>query len=251
MIASHSRRNRMRPFDAVYVINLPTRRDRRSAMQAQFRKIGVDTRDSRIIFFDAIRPDDAAGFPTIGARGCFLSHLGVLRAARAAGHRRVLILEDDVDFSADFPRRLEALAPALDAQPWDFLYLGWLHTAHPIGDTRPIATLPAENSAFGAHMFALTAATIAALVPYLEAILRRPPGDPEGDPMHVDGAHAWFRRSRPEVRTLLLTKPIGYQRPSRTDIHELKWFDRIPALEPVASSLRWLRGQLKMRLAGG
>jgi glycosyl transferase family 25 len=237
----------MRFFDAVYVINLPWRRDRRSEMEAQFRKIGVDPADPRIIFFEAIRPDDPAGFPTIGTRGCFLSHLEVLRTAQAAGLERILILEDDVNFSRDFTHRWKTLEPLMGALAWDFLYLGWLQMAQPIPDSPAIVCLPSTNSALGTHMYALKAPTIAALIPYLEAILRRPPGDPEGGPMHADGALAWFRKAHPDLQTLALAQPAGYQRRSRNDIHALKWFDRIPPLESAIASLRWLRGQLDLR----
>ncbi len=234
-------------FDAIYVINLPARTDRRKQMVDQFRKVGIDPDSAQVVFFDAIRPDDAGGFPTIGTRGCFLSHLGVLKAAQRAGHQRILVLEDDLNFSKDFGQRFEPLAAQLERKGWDFWYLGALSVTPPPSVDGALVELPPTSAVLGAHMFAVRAQVIAQLVPYLEAILRRQPGDPEGGPMHVDGAYGWYRRAHPEIRTLLATEALGYQRPSRTDIHALKWFDRLPVVAKLAGALRTAR----TRLAGG
>jgi hypothetical protein len=236
-------------FDAIYVINLPSRSDRRDQMKEQFRKIGMDPGLAPVVFFDAVRPDDAGGFPTVGTRGCFLSHLGVLRAARAAGHQRILVLEDDVNFSGNFVERFASLTPAIDALGWDFWYLGALSVTPPVSDagTSALVTLPSQSAVLGAHMFAVTSAVVAELVPYLEAMLARPAGDPAGGPMHVDGAYGWFRRDHPSVRTVVTTQPLGYQRPSRTDIHQLKWFDRLPVIKAVVGLLRLRRARISSR----
>ena len=60
-----------------FVINLPYRTDRRSEMQRELSRIGWNAQ-----FFPAIRPASAGSFSSIGAHGCFLSHLAVLKAAR-------------------------------------------------------------------------------------------------------------------------------------------------------------------------
>jgi glycosyl transferase, family 25 len=56
--------------------------------------------------------------------------------------------------------------------------------------------------------------------------------------MHVDGAYSWFRRQHPEVITLLAMPELGHQRSSRTDIHDLNWYDRSIVLRPLVSVLR-------------
>ena len=216
-------------------------------MSEQLRKVGIDPGAAPVVFFDAIRPDDAGGFPTLGTRGCFLSHLGVLRAARAAGHGRILVLEDDLNFSDDFVARFAPLTQAIDRTGWDFWYLGVLSVTPSPAAHGELTPVPPASSVLGAHMFALKAATIAQLVPYLEAILERPPGHPDGGPMHVDGAYSWYRRAHPEVRTLMATQALGYQRPSRTDIHALKWFDRLPVVDKAAQFLRGARTWLTAR----
>ena len=230
-------------FDAVYVINLPSRTDRRAQMNEQLRKVGLDPGAPPVVFFDAIRPDDAGGFPTLGTRGCFLSHLGVMRAARAAGHQRVLVLEDDLNFSKDFAQRIGSLAQAAEASGWDFWYLSALSVKSAPAMSGDLVELPPDSAVFGAHMFAVRAPVIEQLVPYLEAMLERPPGDPAGGPMHVDGAYSWYRKEHPAARTIMATLALGYQRPSRTDIHDLKWFDRVPVIDKAVALLRGLRAQ--------
>jgi hypothetical protein len=236
----------MNPFDAIYVINLASRLDRRAQMRTQLRRVEIDPDAPPVVFFDAVRPAEPDGFPTIGARGCFLSHLGVLRDARAAGHRRILVLEDDLDFAADFTRRFARTAPAAERRGWDVWYLGALAVepappdAHADDD---LVALPPDSVVLGTHMLAFDAGAIARLVPYLEAMLTRPVGDPAGGPMHVDGAYGWLRRDHPALRTLLATPPLGHQRPSRTDVHALRWFDRLPGVHRAADLLRRARAR--------
>ena len=238
---------RMRRFDAISVINLPSRPDRRAEMTRELAAIGLDAASPPVVFFDALRPDDAGRFPTIGTRGCFLSHLGVLRAARAAGHGCILVLEDDVNFRRDFIARLDALSAEVDRLGADFWYLGALSVTPPPAATGDLVTLPPDTAVLGAHMFAVTARAIRGLVPCLEQMLARPPGDPAGGPMHVDGAYSWYRRAHPEIRTVLATEPLGDQRPSRTDIHALRWFDRLPVVDKLVGRLRVMRSRLAGR----
>ena len=221
--------NRLAAFERIFVINLAHRTDRRQQMQAQLASVGVAHDSPQLQWFPAVRPDEAGGFPTIGARGCYLSHLGVLRAA--AGLRNVLILEDDLDFVSGFA--LPALEPG-----WGMFYGGARHALVPTGPvTRAAPSEPVEC----AHFLALDGAVIAPLIAYLEAILRRPTGHPEGGPMHVDGAYSRFRADHPEVLTLVATPDLGTQRSSRSDIHPLRWFDRLPVVREMAQFARMRR----------
>src|SRR5690606_31802208 len=89
-------------FEAIYVINLAYRADRRLEMSAELARLGLSFDDPKVTLFAAVRPEDAGEFPSVGARGCFMSHLGILHSALALGLRSILILEDDADFTADF-----------------------------------------------------------------------------------------------------------------------------------------------------
>ncbi len=223
------------------VINLPHRDDRRREFADQLHRIGLSFDHPRVRLFAALRPAETSGFPSIGARGCFLSHLGVLREALAEGRDSVLICEDDLDFTPDMMRRLPALTAELQGQSWGLFYGGYAST--PEGEALSpdlVRTDPAQGIGC-THFYAVRGPAIADLVRYLEAILTRPPGDPAGGPMHVDGAISRFRADHPHYATLAAVPPIGVQRSSRTDIHVLRWFDRWPMVRDLVAALRRLR----------
>jgi hypothetical protein len=111
-------------FDQVRIINLPSRADRRQETESEFSANGFPGPASCGLFFPAIAPEDAAGFPNRGVRGCYLSHLSILRQARDAGANRVLILEDDIAFVRDIASLGLQAVLALDEQAWDIAYFG-------------------------------------------------------------------------------------------------------------------------------
>jgi len=79
-----------------------------------------------------------------GRAGCVLSHRAAIVHARSQGWQSVLILEDDVDFAADFSQ----LAAALDERlhdlesQWQACYLGYTRTVEP---SRKVAELPSSH----------------------------------------------------------------------------------------------------------
>lgn len=214
-------------FGQICVINLRSRPDRRREMHAQLERIGLGLDSANVLLFEADKPSDAGGFPSRGARGCFMSHLAVLRAARDQGVESVLILEDDLNFCADFPARFDAVASHLERHGWGMLHGVYACPGAAAPDcgepcVRVDPGLAIETSPF----VAVHGRWIGLLVDYLEAMLARAPGDPRGGPMHVDGAYCWFRREHPQLPTWLASPPLGYQRSSRTDVHALQWWDR-------------------------
>ena len=82
------------------------------------------------------------------------------------------------------------------------------------------------------------------LVDFLETVLRRPPGHPDGGPMHVDGAYCTFRNQNPEVITLVAHPNLGWQRRSRGDITP-RWFDRVPVLRTLIDLARAIPGRAR------
>lgn len=91
-------------------------------MEQHLNLVGLSLDHPDVILFEAVRPSSKGEFPTVGAKGCFLSHLGVLEDAIAADCSSFLILEDDVDFSVDFPDRIEGISKRLNNQEWDIFY---------------------------------------------------------------------------------------------------------------------------------
>jgi glycosyl transferase family 25 len=229
-------------FDGIYIINLAHRTDRWREITEEFTRIGIAPDHHKVHRFDAIRPTDAGDFPTVGTRGCFMSHLGVLQEAMKSGHQRILILEDDLDFSSDFSERWPQTACALKTQPWGLFY-GCYEIPHADQPQiqRPVFVAPAEMPIMLAAFVAIQGEAIAACERYLNDMLQRSPGSPDGGPMHVDGAYTWFRQSRPDVTTLVAAPQLGRQRPSRTDIHSLPWYDELRGLRDVVQWARRLK----------
>ncbi|GAA4222809.1 hypothetical protein GCM10022253_32150 [Sphingomonas endophytica] len=210
-------------FDQVRIINLKHRTDRRAQMIGELRRIGADA-DPRLAFFDACRFDDAGTFTSIGARGVYYSHLTILEDAAAQG-ASVLILEDDVDFTA---AARDTTLPA----DWQIFYGG--HYAAQPDDLQ-------RSDIIGAHCMGFRAEIVPALAAYLRGLLALDDHPP------IDGAYVWYRRAHPEIVTHFAVPPIADQRPSRTDIAELRFFDRWPGLRQAAQLARRLKRRLVRR----
>lgn len=201
-------------FDEIRVINLRDRPDRRARMEKELRRVGLEG-DPRVQFFDAISFSDAGSFSSKGARGVYASQLAILKQAAAKGHS-VLILEDDVDF-------------AVGTENYDLrgdwaIFYGGYHADNP-------RDLYASDIA-GAHMMGFRAEIVPELVSYLEAISF------EGVHPPIDGAYVWFRRAHPDIPTFFVEPPLGSQRPSRSDIADLRFYDVLPILRQCASAAR-------------
>lgn len=237
-------------FERVYVINLPARTDRRREMAAQLQRVGLSFDDPRVVLFPAVRPSDKGDFPSVGARGCFMSHLGVLKHIQnAPGSGRALILEDDCDFVGDVLPRLAQLAAPIRSAQWSIFYGGALNTRDvAMLDTMgPVGAVAPQSGIMGSHFIALNLGVAAEVVDYLERMLQRPPGHPDGGPMHVDGAYSWFRREHPHHLTWIARPDLCLQRSSATDVHVRPWFDQLPLLRHVVAFARKTKNQQRDR----
>ncbi len=222
-------------FDKSYVINLPERLDRRREMKQELKMLGLSESSERVVFFPAIRPTDKGEFPSIGSRGCFLSHLAVLKEAKSQNLNNLLILEDDLSFTHFLIKRQDVIVKELQRLNWDFAYLGHAVKAAPIKEN--IFYEYFEPLMLG-HFLAVNKETISQLVDFLEEVLRRPGGHPEGGPMHVDGAYSTFRKQNPKVVTLIANPSLGFQRSSSSNIVGYKWFETLPVLAPLLGAAR-------------
>lgn len=224
-------------FDRVRIINLPSRTDRRQETESEFAAQGFPSPSAQDLFFPAIAPIDAAGFPNRGVRGCYLSHLAILREARDAGANRVLVLEDDIAFSREIAKLGSQAVAMLADQAWDIAYFG-----HALPNSAEPAHWAAVNQPMLlAHCYAVNGKTLDKLVAFLETILMRPPGHPDGGPMHYDGALNTFIQQNPGIQAVYFSKNLGYQRPSRTDLHRQSIIDRNPILRHFSGLYRNLK----------
>lgn len=232
-------------FDRVVIISLASRKDRRLDVTLELARIGLEPGTGGVEFFDAVRPVEAGDFPSIGARGCFLSHLTLLEASAQAQISSLLILEDDVGFVRDISEKNRMLGPALSSEEWSIFYGGYSGFQEDIGQgvRTSLVNIEPDREIGQTHCIGLRGTAIVEAAKYLRAMLSRPAGAPDGGPMHVDGAYSWYRREHPERRTLAASPAIAYQRPSRSDIFEnLAWYDKSRTLRPVLSNLRrWKR----------
>jgi len=221
-------------FDQVRIINLVDRPDRRRDMERELNRLGGMA--ANISFYEAQRPTDAGPFPSVGARGCFESHLAVLRSARDAGCRSLLLLEDDLDFSRDARDRLGGIVPELFGQPWDMF-----HGAHilPPRNRSGLVPLASDEPVVTASFVGFNGHVLGPLVEFLEAMLRRPAGSPDYGPMHVDGAYTVFRLLNPDRVAFAAMPSLGRQRSSPSDITPGRMvLDRWSGTRPLASLLR-------------
>lgn len=205
------------PYDRIRIVNLPERSDRRRDMDHELAKVGL-LGDPRVAYFHAIRPDDAGAFTSIGAHGVYRSQCTILREAAAAG-QSVLILEDDCAFVSDAGKR------QIDTG-WDIFYGGY---------TAKTSTDLHASDIEGAHMMGFSIEGARTVSDYLENL------DCDGIHPPIDAAYVWFRRAHPDVATAFAVPPLAGQRASRSDIADLRWFDRVPVLRNMANGLRSLR----------
>ena len=226
-------------FERTYVINLPSRADRRREMSRELERMALPLTPKKVELFAAIRPEQAGDWPNVGVLGCFLSHLAVLRQACSDRLANVLVLEDDLATTAQFRMNQHRVIEHLRDQDWDFVYFG--HGEKVDGD--PVTLRPFFGPLLTAHFYGVNGRILEPLIRYLEELMRRPAGHPEGGPMHVDGAYSWFRRQNPDVVTLIAHPSLGGQRSSRSDLTSA-WFDNVPLLRELAG---WAR-QVKVRL---
>jgi glycosyl transferase, family 25 len=222
-------------FDKTFVINLPERQDRRREISQELERIGSSATADRVVIFPAIKPTELADFPSLGARGCFLSHLAILREASDQRLKRVLIVEDDLVFSNLLIQQQEIIVNQLQQPNWDLVYLG--HLVEQSAATK-IKFEPYTQPLQQSHCIGVNEAAIAPLVKFLETVLSRPAGHPNGGPMHVDGAYTTFRQQHPRMVTWIANPSLGFQRPSPSDIAGYRWFDHLPVLTPVVSTMR-------------
>ncbi|SHK60282.1 hypothetical protein SAMN05444321_0011 [Bradyrhizobium lablabi] len=206
-----------------FVINLDSRPDRRREMQNQLDRIGW-----RAEFVKATRPDDKGPFPSVGARGCFLSHLDVLK--RGLGSH-IILMEDDLDFTSNFTERWTAAIKNLPDN-WSIFYpasnVGNGEVNHLVGILQT-------------HMVVFNRSVVGTIIQELDTIISRPGGHPLGGPMHVDGAYSTIRSRNPDIRTYAVSPPLGFQRSSRSDIFDGSFLARVNVLRLVTRVTRGLR----------
>jgi len=230
-------------FDRAYIINLPDRADRRRAVRKAFNSVGIVIPSQKVRFYSAVRPAEKGDFYALGARGSFNSHREVLKLAAADGLRNVLVFEDDVAFRW-FPEDLLAsIVSGLSQKDWDVVYFGYLEPRS-TNLKGPLAAWP--DATLGGHCYAVNGHFFKTMIGYMDECEVRPRDHPLGGPMSRDGVYNHIRQVIPNVRVLLCIPGLAFQRSSRTDISEVRFFDRILWMRPALSFLRGIKTKLRV-----
>jgi glycosyl transferase family 25 len=195
-------------------------------MDEELAKVGL-LNDPRVEYFDAICPSDAGRFTSPGARGCYESHLAILQGACLAGES-VLILEDDVFFSEDVAFREMPVG-------WEIYYGGY--AAANVGDL-------SRSDIEGSHMMGFSKIGAEKVLTYLKNLSCEDIHPP------IDAAYVWYRRAHPEAVCFFAVPPLAGQRPSRSDIAALRWFDRTPLVRDFVNWVRRASHNFKKRKSG-
>ncbi len=230
-------------FGSITVISLANRQDRRDETKKELLRIRQNLHE--INFYLAVKPQERGPFPSPGVRGAFESHLQVLCQAADDEHGAALVLEDDVEFVRDFEEQ-QALIDQLPSD-WDMFYLG--HSSEnpkPVSEPKSrLRECHPDEELIGLHCYAISQK---ALPPILRQLRQFPANeDPERGiiPMPVDGALNAIRRLSPSIKCYLADPPLANQRSSRTDVADLKWFDKLSVLERPVSILRRVKNKLR------
>ena len=135
-------------IDKVIIINLEHRKDRRQQIIKELKRVGIDNFE----FFKAVKPSEemvkmwnpqflnpipqwfalSGGDHTkyrIGALGCMLSHMEIIKKCIEDKYENVLILEDDAEFyNTENYRGIDIIETALDQlskiDNWEIFFLG-------------------------------------------------------------------------------------------------------------------------------
>ena len=231
-------------FERAYVVNLPERVDRRREMIHELNKAGLSPTPNKIEIFPAIRPESAEKFPSISIRGCFLSHLTILKQAKRDGLANVLVMEDDLTIAKKFALNQAAIVEQLSQSDWGFVYFG--HTEEVPKDTpAKLQPFPANEWILTTHFYGLNSTIFDRLIDFLEEVQHRPADHPQGGANHQDWAYSYFRAQNPDVVTLIAAPNLGWQRSSRSDLHGTAWYDNTAVVRDLVGVARigkvWLR----------
>jgi len=205
-------------FDRVYIIHLPERRDRYTALGAELARLGIDIEDRRQVRIPhAPRPADANQFPSRGVYGNFLSHLSILKEAQAEWVQR------------------------LQTTPWDLCFFGHSLKRELAGRERGL--IPHTAGFIWAHCYAVNGPALGELIAYLELTAERPIGHPLGGRMYIDGAFTMFRQQHPHRITLVSNPVLSVQKGSPSNIAGTGWYRALGPLQPLLGAARALRDQ--------
>jgi collagen beta-1,O-galactosyltransferase len=113
-------------FDQVYCLNLDRRPDRMERMKKRFEYFGIEFKRFSAVNGKAMSDDEYAKYKLYKKKlskaelACTLSHKKIYEDALEKGYEKILVLEDDARFVANFLDRIQEITKF----DWDFVLLG-------------------------------------------------------------------------------------------------------------------------------
>lgn len=137
-------------LDAVYVINLERRKDRRKSFEQLWKNIRFDIKhfdaiDRKDLNFEEVKYRNNDIFHNLGSIACTLSHIQVLERILYSNQNNVLILEDDAVPCDNFEPLLQKVLEDLP-ETYTFCYLGGTNMVEPEPVTNNIAKVKNTKS---------------------------------------------------------------------------------------------------------
>lgn len=185
-------------FDHVYCINLDKRTDKWQACQEEFARIGL-TNVERFSAVDGKKVDVESNLLP-GEIGIIMSSIAVLTDAKEKGYEKILILEDDVQFSDTFVRDWNQWSQEIP-EDWEMLYLG----GNLVGwqPNRISSHVHVGTNIFAIHALGLRSSVFDSMISAIDM----------NTPVDVTYGH----QSR-NFNSYLMVPRMAWQRPGRSDI---------------------------------
>lgn len=233
-------------FAQIRIINLPERTDRKTAALRELAGIGITHLGPNISFYAAKRPPSGQGRENASRpNGALISHREAIREALASGAKSLLILEDDIFFRRRKDAEIDAILAAMRSAPFDVIYFGYLKPGEDELDGEPLAAF--DGRVIGGHFCGMNRAFMERILAFMDGFGRPGPDGTICNPAHRDGAFNLFIEKNQDVIRKLAVPCLAIQRSSRTDLHENRYYDRMPVLRGALRIARALRNTIRRR----
>jgi SAM-dependent methyltransferase len=184
-----------------YCISLDRRLDRHIQLGAALEQAGMEG-VMRFPAFDAAALNLHHPLRVRGEVGCYLSHLALLKTARARGLPAIAIMEDDIVFEDSFAAQFKNFVLHVP-DDWDVLYFGGWH----VWDPAPVNSFVHRlTCTYGTTMVVLRAHAIATLL--------------EGADEIRDQVDIYYSRFMDRLKFYAPVRAIAYQREGFSDVRE-------------------------------
>lgn len=233
-----------RPFDHIYIINLDERHDRWHRILRDLAELGITLPNDKFERFNALKFPESLGFPTSGARGCFLSHLAVLKDALEKNFETIAIIEDDCAFELPGPISLLGYNIAVESEDWDLFYPGYHNVTRFQNEGSGILDVADRYCIGGAHFYSVRKKILPSLIDHLESALSELEAgvDREG---HVDVVYTEFRAETPGIKTLVASPAWAFQRRTLSNVQPRRTIDQLGFMMGPMAMLRGVAGAKK------